>query len=107
MTVDNFEELDKPNLCNLIKYLFNLAPQRYEQGQGNYGYWHSDIFLQLVENKALHQVLLFLIYLNDMEEGGETDFYYQNKSIKLKAGSMVIAPCSFTHTQRQHSYFFQ
>jgi hypothetical protein len=54
----------------------------------------------LGENKALHRVLLFLIYLNDVEEGGETDFYYQDKSIKPKAGTMVIAPCGFTHTHR-------
>ena len=103
LTVDNFEEVGKPNLFNLIKYLFNLAPvnaQRYEQGKGNYGYWRSEIFPQPGENKALHRVLLFLIYLNDVEEGGETDFYYQHKSIKPKAGSMVIAPCGFTHTHR-------
>lgn len=103
LTADNFEEVGKPNLFNLVRYLFNLAPinaQRYEQGKGNYGYWHSEIFPQLGENKALHRVLLFLIYLNDVEEGGETDFYYQDKSIKPKAGTMIVAPCGFTHTHR-------
>jgi hypothetical protein len=103
LTVDNFEEVGKPNLFNLIKYLFNLAPvnaQSYEQGKGNYGYWHSEIYPQLGDNKALHRVLLFIIYLNDVEEGGETEFYYQNKIIKPKAGSMIIAPCGFTHTHR-------
>ena len=103
LTVDNFEEVGKPNLFNLIKYLFNLAPvnaQSYEQGKGNYGYWHSEIYPQLGDNKALHRVLLFIIYLNDVEEGGETEFYYQNKMIKPKAGSMIIAPCGFTHTHR-------
>jgi hypothetical protein len=96
LTVDNFEEVGKPNL-------FNLAPvnaQSYEQGKGNYGYWHSEIYPQLGDNKALHRVLLFIIYLNDVEEGGETEFYYQNKIIKPKAGSMIIAPCGFTHTHR-------
>lgn len=103
LTADNFEEVGKPNLFNLIKYLFNLAPinlQRYERGKGNYGYWHSEIFPQTGENKALHRILLFIIYLNDVEEGGETEFYYQNKAIKPKAGTMIIAPCGFTHTHR-------
>lgn len=103
LTADNFEEVGKPNLFNLIKYLFNLAPinaQRYEKGKGNYGYWHSEIFPQTGENKALHRILLFIIYLNDVEEGGETEFYYQNKAIKPKAGTMIIAPCGFTHTHR-------
>ncbi|WP_206485247.1 2OG-Fe(II) oxygenase [Thalassotalea sp. G2M2-11] len=103
LTQDNFEEVGKPNIFNLIKYLFRIAPinaQKYQQGKGNYQYWHSEIFPQMGHNDALHRVLLFLIYLNDVEQGGETDFYYQNKSIKPKAGSMIIAPCGFTHTHR-------
>ncbi len=103
LTADNFDEIGKPNLLNLIKYLFRLAPinaQKYNQNEGNYKYWHSEIFPQLGQNDALHRVLLFIIYLNDVEEGGETDFYYQQQSIKPKAGSMIIAPCGFTHTHR-------
>ncbi|TLU64244.1 2OG-Fe(II) oxygenase [Thalassotalea litorea] len=103
LTAENFQEVGKPNLMNLIRYLFQLAPinaQKYDKGVGNYGYWHSEIFPQLNGNKALHRNLLFLIYLNDVEEGGETDFYYQNRSIRPKAGTMVIAPCGFTHTHR-------
>jgi len=103
LTVDNFEEIGKPNVMNLMRYLFRLAPmnaQKYQQNKGNYGYWHSEIFPQAGENNALHRILLFIIYLNDVDDGGETDFYYQNKSVKPKAGSMVIAPCGFTHTHR-------
>ena len=86
-----------------MRYLFRLAPinaQQYLQGKGNYGYWHSEIYPQLGKNDALHRVLLLLIYLDDVEEGGETEFYYQKKSIKPKAGTMVVAPCGFTHTHR-------
>ena len=45
-------------------------------------------------------LLLFMFYLNDVEEGGSTDFYYQDASIQPKAGRMVIAPAYFTHTHR-------
>ncbi|WNC68251.1 2OG-Fe(II) oxygenase [Thalassotalea nanhaiensis] len=103
LTADNFEEVGKPQAMNLIRYLFRLAPvnaQKYQRGKGNYGYWHSEIYPQLNGNEPLHRVLLFLIYLNDVEDGGETDFYYQEKSVKPKAGSIVIAPCGFTHTHR-------
>ena len=103
LTTENFEEVGKPNLLNLVRYLFRLSPinaQKYQKNVGNYRYWHSEIFPQLGPNDALHRVFLFLIYLNDVEEGGETDFYYQNKSIKPKAGTMIIAPCGFTHTHR-------
>jgi hypothetical protein len=103
LTADNFDEIGKPNAMNLMRYLFRLAPinaQKYDQGEGNYGYWHSEIYPQAGSNDALHRIFLFIIYLNDVEQGGETDFYYQNKSVKPKAGSMVIAPCGFTHTHR-------
>ena len=103
LTADNFDEVGKPNAFNLLRYLYRLAPinaQKYQQNKGNYQYWHSEIYPQLGHNEALHRSLLFLIYLNDVEEGGETDFYYQEKSIAPKAGTMVIAPCGFTHTHR-------
>ena len=41
-----------------------------------------------------------MFYLNDVAEGGETEFYYQDVKIKPKAGTMVIAPAYFTHTHR-------
>ncbi|GHF77078.1 2OG-Fe(II) oxygenase [Thalassotalea marina] len=103
LTQENFEEVAKPNLFNLVRYLFRLAPinaQKYNKQQGNYQYWHSEIFPQPGHNDALHRVLLFIIYLNDVAEGGETDFFYQEKSIKPEAGTMIIAPCGFTHTHR-------
>ncbi len=103
LTESNFKEMGEPNTLNLMKYLFRLDPinaQKYDKGKGNYGYWHSEIYPQPKGNHPLHRVMLFLIYLNDVEEGGETDFYYQKRSIKPKAGSIVIAPCGFTHTHR-------
>lgn len=103
ITADNFDEIGKPNATNIMRYLFRLAPitaQKYQQGIGNYGYWHSEIFPEAGANNALHRMLLIIIYLNDIEEGGETDFYYQGKSVKPKAGTMVVAPCGFTHTHR-------
>lgn len=103
LTEENFEEVGKPNAANLMRFLFRLAPinaQKYQQNKGNYNYWHSEIYPQPGHNNALHRMLLFIIYLNDVEQGGETDFYYQKRSVKPKAGSMVIAPCGFTHTHR-------
>jgi hypothetical protein len=41
-----------------------------------------------------------MFYLNDVDEGGTTDFVYQNRQIRPKVGRMVIAPAYFTHTHR-------
>jgi len=40
------------------------------------------------------------MYLNEIEEGGETEFLYLNKRVKSKAGRVIIFPAGFTHTHR-------
>ncbi len=103
ITFDNFDEVARPQIPTLVQQLFRLGPiqaQKYETGKGGYPYWHSEVYPQLGHNEALHRVLLFMFYLNDVPEGGETEFYYQNKKIAPKQGTMVIAPGYFTHTHR-------
>lgn len=103
LTDDNFVELGLPRLPNLVEYLFRLGEinaQKYEVGSGGYPYWHSENYPQKGSVDALHRNLLFMFYLNDVETGGETEFYYQNEVIQPKAGRMVIAPSGFTHTHR-------
>ena len=46
------------------------------------------------------RLLLVMCYLNDVKEGGETEFLYQSRRIKPKQGTIVICPSSFTHTHR-------
>jgi hypothetical protein len=50
--------------------------------------------------EGLHRLVLWMYYLNDVESGGETDFFFQKRSIKPKKGTVVIAPAGFTHTHR-------
>ena len=44
-------------------------------------------------------VRLFVIqvYLNDVEEGGETEFLVQSKRVAPKKGRVVIFPTTYTH----------
>lgn len=103
ITEDNYTELAKPKIDQFIPQFFRFGDinmQKYEAETGGYPYWHSEVYPQLPDNEALHRILLFMYYLNDVDEGGETEFYYQNRSIKPEKGSMVIAPAYFTHTHR-------
>lgn len=103
LTASNFEELGRPQLPLLVQQIFRIGQiqaQKYRATEGGYPYWHSEVYPQKGPNDSLHRILLFMFYLNDVEEGGETEFYYQNKKIKPKKGSMVIAPAYFTHTHR-------
>ena len=45
-------------------------------------------------------ISLVSIFFNDLEDSGETEFLYQKKKIKPKAGRVLIFPGSFTHLHR-------
>jgi len=45
----------------------------------------------------LFRNLTFIYYLNDVEEGGETHFTSQNKTVKAKKGKVIFFPPYWTH----------
>ena len=62
-----------------------------------YHIWHIE-HNKGFENEA--RVLAFAIYLNDVEEGGETEFLHFKKRVKSKKGRIVIWPASFPYFHR-------
>lgn len=46
--------------------------------------------------------LAFVTYLNDIEEGGETEFLYQGIMVKPQKGLTTIFPAGWTHPHRGH-----
>jgi len=71
---------------------YNL--QRYREGE--YYHWHVD-----ADNEALApRQLVALWYLNDVEEGGETDFIFQNASVTPEKGKLMLFPPFWTHEHR-------
>jgi len=76
-------------------YLYDSKIQKTNPGQG-YHVWHC-------EQGGPHtakRILAFILYLNDVEEGGETEFLYQRKRVKPETGTLVIFPAAFTHLHR-------
>jgi hypothetical protein len=69
--------------------------QKTEIGQG-YHVWHSES----TSRNTCTRILAWTLYLNDVEEGGETEFLYYPKRVKPKTGTFVLWPASFTHTHR-------
>lgn len=103
LTIDNFERLGAPHTMDLMRSIYRLGPiqlQKYEQGKGNYNYWHCETYPAQPDAETLHRALLFMFYLNDVEDGGETEFFHQRRRLQPRAGTMVIAPAGFTHTHR-------
>ena len=63
---------------------------------GGFHNWHfENTGLQVSARKLVIQ-----LYLNTIEEGGETEFLYLNKRIKAEQGRLIIFPAAFTHTHR-------
>jgi len=103
LTHENYPQVAAGKAEDFMKVLYRLGPiqaQKYEAGKGNYNYWHCEVYPQAPQNEPLHRTLLFMFYLNDVTEGGQTEFYYQQQAIAPKRGRMVIAPAYFTHTHR-------
>lgn len=62
-----------------------------------YHFWHSEYD---GSNNDRDRILSWILYLNDVEEGGETEFLYQSLRFKPKAGTFILFPAYFTHTHR-------
>jgi len=74
---------------------YAVKVQQTKPGQG-YHTWHFEKGGFEVNSR----LLVWTVYLNDIEEGGETEFLYQSKRYKPKQGSVMLFPASFTHTHR-------
>lgn len=72
---------------------FNI--QKYPPN-GGYFNWH----FERDGYDIAHRMLVFMTYLNDVKDGGETEWLYQNLKIKPKKGLTVIWPSDWTHTHR-------
>lgn len=99
----NFSELGRdraPALMNTIYRCGLINLQKYRAGEGGYHHWHSEVFPQRQGTEALHRVLLWQFYLNDVSAGGETTFLYQSRQVAARRGRLVIAPAGFTHSHR-------
>ena len=103
LSQDNLERVPDQQLGQVVLSLYRpgyLNMQKYRKGTGGYHHWHSEVYPREQNCETLHRVLLFMFFLNDVREGGQTDFFYQGKSVEPKAGRMVIAPAGFTHTHK-------
>jgi hypothetical protein len=69
--------------------------QKYEPGQG-YHIWHCDSY----DDNSSRRILVVTLYLNTVEEGGETEFLYQSSRISPVQGTLSISPAAWTHTHR-------
>ncbi len=61
-----------------------------------YHIWHCEHGNYEISNR----IAAYTLYLNDVQEGGETEFLYQSLRIPPKQGSLCIFPSNYTHLHR-------
>ena len=83
--------------------LWNIVPvyklQRYYPGEG-YFILHCENGGPHPDKEMTKRMLAWMIYLNDVKDGGYTEFPTQNKKFQPRRGDMLIWPAYFTHPHR-------
>jgi hypothetical protein len=75
--------------------LYDVKPKKIYAG-GGFHDWHYENGSYASTNR----VLVVQLYLNTIDEGGETEFLYQNCRTSAVKGRLLIWPAGFTHTHR-------
>lgn len=83
--VDSWNIIEKTNI------------QYYPPG-GGFKAWHTERFTGLMPFSLRH--LVFMTYLNDVTDEGETEFYHQKIKVKPKTGLTLIWPADWTYYHR-------
>ena len=98
----NLRKLEKikifPFISNYNFYglAFNEMKMQKTPIGGGYHVWHWESSGRATSNRLLN----YQIFLNDVEEGGETEFLYLHRREKAREGTLLIYPGNFTHTHR-------
>ncbi|RZL36825.1 MAG: 2OG-Fe(II) oxygenase [Rubrivivax sp.] len=71
--------------------------QMYPRGEG-YFRWHADA----IGGDAGDRLVAMVLYLNDVEEGGETEFFHQGLKIAPRAGQLVLFPAGWNYLHCGH-----
>ena len=99
-------------LIKVLRLYFKKFPmsQNFNGGLGLTEGWNIQRYLPKEGYLVYHQerghiqnilrYLVFMTYLNDVKNGGETEFFHQQLKIKPKRGATFIFPTDWTYTHR-------
>lgn len=93
------EYVKKYTECNnVVKFNVqeNINIQEYAPGSNAFNHWHCE----RASLKTSHRHLVFMTYLNDVEDCGQTAFLYQDVLIKPQKGLTLIWPSDWTFTHK-------
>tara|TARA_E500000318_G_C3527968_1_gene199229 strand:+ start:142 stop:753 length:612 start_codon:yes stop_codon:yes gene_type:complete len=74
-------------------YFNGFKVQRTKVGEGFHKWHYEDL-------ERRNRFLVWSLFLNDVKEGGETEFLYKNTRVPAKQGSLCLFPSDWTHLHR-------
>ena len=99
-----YDEFNTDNLLNAQTYYPLFQIQHYLKGLGHFNSFHLENH-DVVSSKRL---FVFILYLNDVSEGGETAFYFKEDGeddffkVKPEVGKLIIHPASWPYVHKGH-----
>jgi hypothetical protein len=75
--------------------IYSLKIQKTKPAEG-YHTWHAENG----DPSNCRRIFAFTLYLNDVAEGGETEFLYQKCRVKPMKNRFVLWPAAITHVHR-------
>ena len=87
-----YQTVNRWGLCSEIKI------QRYQPGK-YYSGWHCEN-IGTNDQSWGQRHLVYMTYLNDLSDGGGTEFYSQQLTVKPEKGLTLIWPADWTHHHR-------
>jgi|TARA_R110000744_G_scaffold253024_1_gene368690 hypothetical protein len=75
-----------------------LQVQRYKKNEGHYNAWH----IETGNFDMSKRLFVFILYLSDVFEGGETELLYSGKKTTPRKGKLMIAPSTFPYVHKGH-----
>lgn len=100
---DKFWDIAYPEYLNYNPVLKNIASHglhwlkiQKTPTKGGFHNFHGE----LADRHSQSRLLVVMTYLNDVTDGGETEFLNQAFKVEPKVGRTVIWPAYFTHTHR-------
>jgi|MDTC01.1.fsa_nt_gb hypothetical protein len=79
-----------------------LQMQKYDKGSGHYNTWHCEHEY----NATALRMFVFILYLNDVADGGETGFLFKEEGeedffkVKPEIGKLIIHPASWPYIHK-------
>ena len=91
---DRFPACDISSPWSIVEH-YNI--QHYAPGEGFYSFHYERGSSKL---PMCNRHLVWMTYLNDVTDGGGTDFYHQEYTVNAEKGKTVIWPVDWTYTHR-------